>query len=273
MSIQYYPNGVGGDPPGDFLDTCLPLYTSGNVWYVSSLTGTDAISPAGLNREKPLATLSQALSNALAGDIVVFLPGHTQTITGVHNISKRLTLLGEGVANGKPSVSFKPNFNGTMFNPTADGVEFRNLYFPESVQANASSKIGPNNNVAEMLVRGCYFEQGPNDLGPGLSITGARCRVESSTFISTATLTTAQPYVAIQGGGTVASFTMIDTVVSAGTVGFSLYSAIDFTLATVTNLNIESLSLLLGADMALPVGATGRVNIQTATGGSRVQWS
>jgi hypothetical protein len=274
MTVQYYPNGIGGTAPGDSLDLARPLMTTGNVWYVSSLIGTDAATPAGQNREKPLATIAQAVTNSASGDIIVFLPGHTQTLTGVQVFNKRLTLVGEGTSNGKPSVSFRMNAAATtLFNPSSDGVEFRNIYFPPSAQANTAAKIGPNGGVADILVRGCYFEQGATDTGPGLSVNGSRYRIEDTTFISTATLSSAQPLAAIVGGGTVAGCTIRSTVVSAGTVGFSNFSAVDLSGATVTNLDAEGLSLLLGADMALAASATGRVNIQLATGGSRVTWS
>jgi hypothetical protein len=274
MTVQYYPNGIGGTAPGDSLDLARPLMTTGNVWYVSSLIGTDAASPAGQNREKPLGTLAQAVTNAVDGDIIVFLPGHAQTLTAVQQLNKRLTLIGEGTANGKPSVSFTMNAAAlTMLNPTVDGVELRNIHFPPSAQANTGVKVGPNGGVSDLLVRGCYFEQGATDLAAGLSVPASRYRVEDSTFISVATLTSAQPLMAIQGFGTVTGFTMRNCVVSAGTAGFSRYSAVDFTAATLTNMDLEGISLLLGADIAFPSTATGRVNIQLATGGSRVIWS
>jgi len=194
MSIQYYPNGIGGYPPGDFLDTCKPLQTSGNVWYVSSLIGTDAVAPAGQNREKPLATLAQAVTNALDEDIIVFLQGHTQTLTAVQTLAKSLTLIGEGTVSDKPAVSFVMNAAATsLFNATTAGVEFRNLYFPQNLQANASPKVAFTGTGTDGLVRGCYFDCGPTDTGTAISIGTARCRVENTTLISTATTRAAQP--------------------------------------------------------------------------------
>lgn len=274
MSIQYYPNGIGGYQPGDFLDTCRPLQTSGNVWYVSSLVGIDAAAPAGQNREKPLATLAQAVINSADEDIIVFLPGHTQTLTLTQTFNKRLTLIGEGVVDGKPAVSFYGNTAAqNLFNINSTAVQLRNLYFPENKLSNNVQRILVQN--TDFLMRGCYVECGANDRAAALLLSGARPRIESSTFISTAVLTTAQPLMAIQSDTVnITGLTMEDVVVSAGKFGFSNYAAVDLGVATgMTQLKIEGMSLLLGADMVLPVGATGRVNIQTATGGSRVQWS
>jgi hypothetical protein len=75
------------------------------------------------------------------------------------------------------------------------------------------------------------------------------------------------------GGSTISDMVMRNVVVSAGTVGFSNYSAIDLSAAlNVSGLDWEGVSLLLGADVKLLSTATGRVNIQLATGGSRVEW-
>jgi len=275
MSIQYYPNGIGGYQPGDFLDTCKPLQTSGNVWYVSSLIGTDAVSPAGQNREKPLATMAQAVINALDGDIIVFLPGHTQTLTLTQTLLKALTLIGEGVVDGKPAVKFLANMAAlNLLQIGAPGCEIRNIYFPPTLLSNLSPKVSVQD--VNFSMRGCYFELGPNDQGAGLSLAGNRARIEKSTFISTGVLTSAQPKVAINigPGANITDLVMNDTVVSAGTVGFSNYAAVDLAVVgtTIIRVAMENLSLLLGADMSLPPTATGRINVQLATGGSRVQW-
>ena len=274
MTVQYYPNGIGGTV-GDSLDTCRPLQTTGNVWYVSSLIGTDAASPAGQNRENPLATLAQAVTNAADEDIVVFLQGHAQTLTGGQLLNKSLTLVGEGTVGGKPGVSFTmDSAAGIMFAASVAGVELRNIYFPANAQNNSSIKVSYGAAATDALIRGCYFECGATDLGPVVGLTAtSRMRIENSLFISTATLRSAQPLAAIVATGAITGCVFKDVVVSSGTVGFSNYSAVDFSGATVSKLRAEGLSLLLGADMAIGASATGRVNVQLATGGSRVAWS
>lgn len=272
MSVQYYPNGIGGTV-GDSLDTCKPLQTSGNVWYVSSLIGTDAASPAGQNREKPLATLAQAVTNAVDDDIIVLLQGHTQTLVATQAIAKSVTLIGEGTTAGKPAVSFLMNAAATpMFNPTVNAVEFRNLYFPPNLQANTGSKISFGAGATDCLIKGCYFEQGATDTGAAVSLSGTRPRIESSTFISVAISTSAQPLMAIKTTGVLVGVTLKDVVVSGGTVGFSNYAAIDFSAAGLVLMRVENLNLLLGADANFGT-ATGRANVQLSTGGSRVAWS
>lgn len=276
MSIQYYPNGVGGSV-GDSLDTCKPLQTSGNVWYVSSLTGTDAAAPAGQNREKPLATIAQAVTNAADDDIIVFLQGHTQTLVATQTIAKRLTLIGEGTTAGKPGVSFIMNAAATlMFAISGVGAELRNIYFPPNAQANTQARVSVAS--TDVVIKGCYFECGATDaiallLGAGCD----RLRIDNTTFISVATSTAAQPLAAIVATPAIAvtGLTMNNVVVSAGTAGFSNYSAISLANAnSYAQVKIEGLNLLLGADVDFGAAkVTGRCNVQLATGGSRVNWS
>lgn len=274
MSVQYYPNGIGGTAPGDQLDLARPLQTTGNVWYVNSAGGVDAASPAGQNREKPLATAAQAVTNAADDDIIVFLPSHAETLAATVVVNKRLTLVGEGTTSGKPAVRFTQNSVGPAFILSAIASELRNVYFPEAASAlGASSKVSWTGARGRLI--GCYFEQGANDNGgPGLSFSAADgLRIENCTFISTATLVSAQPFAAIrQGVGATVDVEITNTTISAGTVGYSNYAAIDLSSAACTRCKFTGLSLLLGADVNMGAAATGRVNVQLSTGGSRVAW-
>ena len=64
---------------------------------MDSATGSDAASPAGKDRIKPLATLAQACTNAATGDIIVCLAGHAETLTSGQTFSTAniLVLLAE----------------------------------------------------------------------------------------------------------------------------------------------------------------------------------
>lgn len=273
MTLKFYPNGLGG-ALSDSLDTAKPLITSGNVWYVLSGVGVDGASPHGQNREAPLATVGQAVANAADDDIIVFLTGHSETLTAAQVVAKRLTFIGEGLANGKPSVSFRVNSAvAVCFNVTATNVELRSLYFPESVQSCTASKI--NCNAARFRLRGCYFDCGFNDQNAqvGLLVGCDQARIESSTFIATGASATTQPLTAIASGGAINDLEITDTVVSSGTSGFSNYWAIDLSGGTALRTKITGLSLLLGADIRMGSAATGYLNVQTSTGGVRGDWS
>lgn len=270
MSSKFYPNGAGGTV-GDQLDTCKPLQTSGNIWYVSSAIGTDAAAPAGQNREKPLATIAQAVTNSAADDIIVCLQGHTESLAAGQSLAKSLTIIGEGTTAGKPGVSFLNNAPAaTLFVISASNCELRNLYFPENTQTNAGVKVTVGGSSARIV--GCYFEQGAKDTGEGIRVGADNLRVDNTTMISTGVLRSAQPLAAIRViSGAITGLEFTGLTVSAGTVGFSNYAAVDLS-ATValTKFKALGLSLLLGADMELPATWTGWLNCQLATGGSRV---
>jgi hypothetical protein len=281
MSIQTYPNGIGGlSTSGDPLGLARPLYTSGNVWYVSSLIGTNAASPAGQNREKPLATVTQAYSNAAAGDIIVFLPGHVQLSPNLNINKADLTFVGEGTdASGKPAVQFSSPAAQSLFSIQAGavGCEFRNIYFPQRAVLATSTRIIVS--ADDVMFSGCYFECGANDNERAIVISANRARFRRTTFVSTGTLTSAQPksVIEVSPGAALVGLEITDCVVDAGSVGFSggisSLSAIDLSgAASVSRLRVEGLSLLHGADANFGV-ATGRANVQLATGGSRVVWA
>lgn len=267
-----YPNGAGGTT-GDIWATSEPLYLSGAIWYVHASTGTDAAAPAGKNREKPLATIAQAVTNAADNDVIVCLSGHTETLTAAQAISEKLTIVGEGSSSGVPTVVFTCNAAAaSLFSISGTNVELRNLKFAAQSQANSATKITVS--AVGFVMDGCYMELGANDDAAGLTLaSGAdQALIRNTTFISTATLTSAQPESALKTSAAVADLTLEGVTFSAGTVGFSNYFAWDSSAAAVTRLRALNLSLLLGADVKLHASTTGRVHVGTSTGSSRVEW-
>jgi hypothetical protein len=267
-----YPNGIGGTT-GDELTLASPLYMSGAVWYVDSATGTDAASPAGRNREKPLETLAQAVTNAADNDIIVCLSGHAETLATGQIIDKKLTIVGEGSAAGVPTVSLTWGSTGVMldFDSAANGSQLRNIRMPPSTEVDAGTRVRCG--TTDLLIDGCYIECGANDaIGIDLNAGADRIRLRNTTVISVATLSSAQPGVGVISAGAIADMYLDGLVLSAGTVGFSNYFAFDCSAGAVTRLVGQNLSLLLGADMKLHASSTGRLHIGTATAGSRVEW-
>src|SRR5688572_8640882 len=96
--MKSFPSGIGAST-GDSLLTAANLHITGDVWYVDSATGVDGAS-LGKQRLAPLDTLAQAVTNASDGDAIVFLAGHTETLTAVQTISKKLLLASEGAGIG-----------------------------------------------------------------------------------------------------------------------------------------------------------------------------
>jgi hypothetical protein len=278
MPIQDYPNGVGGTL-GDQLATGRPLRASGNVWYVHSSTGSDAASPAGLQRERPLATLAQALTNCAAGDIIVCLSGHTQVLNAEMAFSKAgVSLVGEGLSSGVPTVTFshiQPVV--PMFNISAAGVKIRGIKI-----ATGGVSLGNHPRVtwsgASGEIRGCYFEAGVSDQRPSVRLTtGANnFLAKSCTFVSVTADASVRPGSGLEALNAVSDLDIFDCIFDGGSYGFAgstgAYVALDLSAAITTRLRAEALSLLRGADYAINASTTGYVNVQTATGGSRGTW-
>jgi hypothetical protein len=181
-------------------------------------------------------------------------------------------MIGEGQTSGKPSVQFKTNAAAAaLFSMSSANIDIRNIYFPQGVQSNSITKISWGGQFGRIV--GCYFDCGPNDVQGQLSLAGSdQMRISGCTFISTATVTTAQPGFAIRSTGALADLEIADTVFSAGTVGFSGFSAVDVSAGAATRVRMTGISLLLGADVIMGASATGYVNVQLSTGGSRVAW-
>ncbi len=276
MATNVYPTGIG-ETAGDTLITSGPLTLSGSVWYVSSATGTDAASPAGKSREKPLATLAQAITNSSNDDVVVLLADHDETVTGAISVGKRLTIVGSGTNAGKPSAKVTMNAAAaSLFNITTTNVWFRNVYFPANAQTNVATKFAY---TGESMTRftGCYFECGATDTAAILGTTAITSfsKLTDCTFVSTATVYTARPYAAIEAVDA-ADWEMSGCVFDGGTVGFSGAGVNDgaavLMSGTVARMYWTNISLLRGADIVLPSTATGFVQVLTSTGSARVLW-
>jgi len=268
-----FPNGLG-ESSADSLVVNAPFYTTGNVWYVNATTGTDAGTSAGQNRMKPLATIGQAYTNAADGDVIVLMDGHTQTLTAALTIAKRVLIVGGGESDGKPTVKLTLNAAAaSLFNVTAAGVEIRNVWFEENAQTNASAKVLVAGNRFRM--KGCYFQCGATDTGSAVNIGAVTtAEFDSTTFVSTATLTSAQPLRAVLMSDASAVDVRFDSCVfDGGTVGFSGYWAVSADSVAVTALVFENCSLLRGADILANTGAVGWVGGISTTESALVNWN
>lgn len=266
-------NGLGGTL-GAQLATCKPLEVSGSVWYVHYGTGTDAASPRGKDRQNPLKTLAQAITNATAGDIVVLLSGHAETLTAVLTISKQLYIVGEGTSSGLPAVTFTTDAaTADTFAVTQAGTELWNILFPENTQDNnGNGKVEVT--AAGVRIRGCYFQQGRHDLLPAITLgAGAsNCRLVDTTVISTGTTASGLPAYGIRVTAAISDLETENLILSDGVAGFTNPSW-DSSGFAVTRMRQLNLSLLLGADMALNATNAGSwLNPQLQTGGGRIDW-
>ena len=97
--------------------------TTGKVYYVSSGTGSDSYD--GLSKTYPKATLAAAISVATAAksDVIMVMPGHTESITGAAGITinkSGLRITGVGNGRNRPVFTFSTSTAAQIVISSAD---------------------------------------------------------------------------------------------------------------------------------------------------------
>lgn len=270
-SPNLYNHGAGGTT-GSSLATSSPLYAlnGGHLWYVSSTTGADAASPRGEDRAKPLATAAQAVTNASAGDTIVFLSGHTENLAAAIAASKLgLKFVSEGT--GANAARFTCASTGGCFNITA-GTVLSGLYFPASTTAATNARVDVAT-AAPCLIENCTFDQGASDTTAairwGSVASSVGLRIEGCSFTATAATQAAISISVVTNAAS--ALTLQDVTIDGGTVGFSDF-AIKLAVAA-TNMDVRNLNLLNNSHVSLAAGCTGTLLVGTVSGGSRIEQS
>lgn len=269
-AADFYPNGLGGTSGAD-LATVSPIYTTGDVWYVSSSSGADAVSPRGKDRAKPLATLSQALTNAAAGDTIVLLSGHSESISGAITSSlARINIVGEGTGTSRPR--FTRSADIVMFTFSGAGVTLDNIYFVASSTSSTNSRV--KFSAARPAAIRLYFECGSNDAGPALeTVTGASQLIMSSvSFVSTSTSSSSQPDHALRFTNAITDVDMNTVIFDGNTSGWANQYALQGTGA-VTGLRAINIDLLNDSDVTLATSTSGYMTIRNKSGSAKVKWT
>jgi hypothetical protein len=273
MAVTYYTYNPGGSIGPDIVSKG-EWQQSGQRWYVCSVNGSDAASPRGLSRNRPLATFSQAYTNASAGDVVQFLGGHSEVITSKKTIAKGIYFVSE--ETGTARATFTANVEGadSMFFATAANVVFDNLYFPKSLSAANNARIEVRN-IGTRFIRS-DFECGSFDTVPSVFYTDATQQpdygsVKDCSFISVATALTAQPSTGLGLFGHIDSFIVENTVFDGGNYGWSDAALKMNALSSAFEFN--GVSLLRNSNINILATSTGRIYIKDKTGSSRIEWS
>lgn len=198
-SLTNFPNGVTSFGVPVMGGSTVPT-TTGNYWFVSSITGASANS--GKNPSQPFATLAQAVSAATAnnGDVIILMPQHAETLASAAaiTISKAgLYIIGLGAGGQRATFTWSTSTAAQMIISGAQTV-FDNVVWDftgidavvAAVSVTASdfqlynSKIITNNGTA-----GCV-------LGISTAATASRLILEGNYFVgpatNTGTTTTAQ---------------------------------------------------------------------------------
>lgn len=249
MSFNAYTGG-GGGTTGDEVAVNAPIYIggTGHIWYVYSVTGVDS-GARGKERERPLATLTQAVTNAAAGDIIIFLSGHAETIAVPLTVNKALTIVSEGSGSSRARLTCGVGA-AVMITLSQTGTSLNNIYFPASTTV-GGTRVSPT--AAGVVMDNCYFECGANDTASAVVYGAAAnsCQLTNAYFLATGS----QPACGVLFNNTNSGFFMEDCTFDGGSFGFS-----DFAFkatAVLTAIYVNKISQLNNADVSLVNGWTG----------------
>lgn len=129
---------LGSGPYPNILRVVGRSNPTGNIWFVSSLTGSNA--NGGNAFDVPFATLAYALSVAAAGDTIVLLPGFAVTLTVVQSLALAgISIVGIGEGTLKPTITVNAAVDGLSL--TAANILVHNVHFAAPETDNATAMI------------------------------------------------------------------------------------------------------------------------------------
>lgn len=277
--LRGYPLGlVAATDGGNAILSNPNLYLSGNVYWLDNSNALASDTNAGSERDRPLATLAQAISNFTAanGDLIVVESGHAQALLTTQTISEADTkVFGLGTSSAqKPSFTISAaSLVSTLFTLSGNGVELHGLRFPVSpITCTRVSITGE-----QVVIEGCDFTSNTAyDLTSVVINSGDGVEIDNCTFtISAAPALVSSSSQAITSAHTAALYNLIRNCTFDGgssALGWSggalaLNSAVQRTV-------ILGCTFLNGSDLVVPTGETNVTvsgNVMDAT--SRVEWT
>lgn len=131
------------------------LFTTGDVYYVDSTTGSDG--NLGTDPKAPKATLDSALTSVTAnkGDVIIIMPNHAENIANATTFlvdKAGVSIIGIGQGRNRPTFTFT-NTAGSVELDAAD-CRISNLVFLASVSAVV---IGMNVDANDITIDNCEF--------------------------------------------------------------------------------------------------------------------
>lgn len=239
-------------------------YVSGNIYWVSSLTGNDA--NAGTEPELPKATLVSALTVATAGDTVLLASGHAEAISAAQTLSANdVAIIGMGVGTGR--AQFTSNVAGVMLTVSGAHCSLWNCYFPASTAA-TTARIASTS--TEFGLFGSYMALGSNDTTNGVTLAGNNPTLRDCDFVAVAS----RPARAINVTGAISGAWFEDVSVDGGAYGWT--SAAFGITAAATRMFFNNCRLANRSDfVATTTGTSYRAFGLRAidNSGSRVVWA
>lgn len=189
--------------PGGIISIVREDLTTGNVWFVNSVTGTNAAG-YGVNPDAPFASLDYAVSRVTSAnqDRIYVMSGHTETLTAAgSSLGNGGVFIGATLSNGVEIIGLgagrqRPVFNYTTaaaasMNIAAENVLLRNLVFTPNGFSAVTAAV--NVTGADVWFDQCEFQMGTGTnaavLGILTAATATRLKVTDCSFRLPATST------------------------------------------------------------------------------------
>lgn len=182
--LSSFPSGF----PGGVSIQGLPVLNTygGKVFWVHSVTGSNGNKGT---REKPFADIDYAIGRCTAnkGDVILVMPGHTETITAADAILAdvaSISIIGLGAGDDMPWIKF--NNTAATVAIDADNVTIKNIRFHALISAvvlGVNIKAG----ATDAKVLDCRFDvdtANTDEFNTSIDIKAgcARTRIEGNTF-------------------------------------------------------------------------------------------
>lgn len=156
MPLSKFPNGVSS-----FGVPVLgggPIFTTGNIFFVSSVIGSDGNS--GEDPSSPLATVDYAVSKCTANkqDYIIVMPNHSETIAAAAAVDfdvAGISVVGIGRGSDQPRFDFT-DAAGTI-EVNADNILLYNLNFHSNVTSVAIG-VSVLTGATDVVISNCLFD-------------------------------------------------------------------------------------------------------------------
>jgi hypothetical protein len=129
---------------------------AGRIWYVDSTNGNNG--NPGWSAIYPLATLTQALTKAEAGDTIVLAPGGSETVTATLSVAVANLKIICPVANPKAGYTITGAGTLALMTVTAAGVHVEGLAFAHTGTTASAQGILTTNAADRLVVKNCLFD-------------------------------------------------------------------------------------------------------------------
>lgn len=168
MGLTHFPNGVSsfGCPVVGSAGNEIPVTLTGSYFFVGNASGQNgSASNAGTDPKAPLNSITNALLKCTAskGDVIVVLPGYTQTVSAASGLNINVagvTIVGLGRGSMRPKITYDTAATATVAISAAN-VTVKNITFNANYADVAKAIITSAKNIR---IEGCYFTEEAADM-------------------------------------------------------------------------------------------------------------